>query len=881
MKNINFNVSQDTIEKLSEDVVISDSYNYVCLIFNFDSSWSQYNVKKATFFSDYEDGEEKYEADIVNNVCVVPFEILKKSKFKDSFFIGVYGQVIEDEILKQRNTTNMINFKLRQGAYFANALNPGEIEPSAYDLYLAKLNEVFEKGLNEYNKNADEKIKEINNKVSDVEKIEENIEQIQKNVQASEQNAKDSEISAQNSAKKSSESESNIISIEKNINDLKKDIDNTKTQIDEKAKEVKNNSDIAIEQAKVATEQATLSGQNANKTSADKEDISQMKVSIEASEDNIEEIEKNVQAIKDDIEADKNETLEAKEEVENSLENERIISDKRYARALKTKVEDVEQTQIYAENDVVDDLVIRGAELTQTVTEQSENIILLEDYPTTNNNGIDVTIKDNKITLNGTATADINLQLPIKYKSKGIITGDMCLGYITSGDLSNGNGNITLYSTTSGKNIGLYFPKVTNSPLLNYAHRNVEDFQINYINLYIAKNGVADNIVIDFTLANVASLDAGISFTPNSPSLDFPSEVQVANEQNIQICQMNLFNGIIYGNTPILRVITTDFIMFDSTKDLKVIGLPDKSVLEGNGYKTLQLYTDKNTKIKSISTANDNIIINSSEIPEGVKYLNIVSLSRFKTYEEMNNYISSNKLFVHQSTNEEEYQNYNGVNITIPLTNTAIGEYFDVIDRENKKQDKVIQELILTGNENYNFNNVENGIYQYSIIPVKKPIYINDSIIRAMSNYFKGVGRDGSWNIDNSITTNMSNIRFMTSQYTTVEDFKVKIKELYQAGTPVKIYYVAETSTPEPLSEEVKQELDKFKLYDGLNNISIDNGTLSFKYNKSLLKVLEEKDEKIDDLQSQIDEIKALLSSSSTASLLLENLANDNESEVS
>ena len=220
MKNINFNVSKDTIEKLSEDVIISDSYNYVCLIFNFDSSWSQYNVKKATFFSDYEDGEEKYEADIVNNICIVPFEILKKSKFKDSFFIGVYGQVIEDEILKQRNTTNMISFKLRQGAYFANALSPGEIEPSAYDLYLAKLKEVFEKGLNdynlnatqktnEYNKNADKREEEINNKVSDIEKIEDNIEQIQKNVQASERNAKTSETNAKTSEENAKKSEEN------------------------------------------------------------------------------------------------------------------------------------------------------------------------------------------------------------------------------------------------------------------------------------------------------------------------------------------------------------------------------------------------------------------------------------------------------------------------------------------------------------------------------------------------------------------------------------------------------------------------------------------------------------------------------------------------
>lgn len=231
MKNINFNVSQDTIEKLSDDVIISDSFNYVQLTFNFDSSWSQYNVKKATFFSDYENGEEKYEADIVNNVCIVPYEILQKSKFKSDFMVGVYGQAIQDGTLKQRNTTNMVVFSLRQGAYFVNALNPGEIDPSAYDLYLAQLQQIFQNGLNEYNSNAqtqinnfnsnaNQKIQQLNNISANVKQIEQNIEKMQENVQQSEANAQTSAENAQTSAENAENSYQATVNIATNLSML-------------------------------------------------------------------------------------------------------------------------------------------------------------------------------------------------------------------------------------------------------------------------------------------------------------------------------------------------------------------------------------------------------------------------------------------------------------------------------------------------------------------------------------------------------------------------------------------------------------------------------------------------------------------------------------
>lgn len=229
----------------------------------------------------------------------------------------------------------------------------------------------------------------------------------------------------------------------------------------------------------------------------------------------------------------------------------------------------------------------------------------------------------------------------------------------------------------------------------------------------------------------------------------------------------------------------------------------------------------------------------------------------------------------------------NETNITIPLINSAIGQYADTIDRENSVQNKFIQELTLTGSES-DWGREDTSVGTRFFKPLKNSIIANaTSNESALCSHFKLALEGETYNniknlfaIYNVGSTNRIGFGSFTD-ISTVDEWKAKLKELYEAGTPVKIYYVAETSTPEPLSEEVKQELDKFKLYDGLNNISIDNGTLSFKYNKSLLKVLEEKDEKIDDLQSQIDEIKALLSSSSTASLLLENLANDNESEVS
>ena len=540
---------------------------------------------------------------------------------------------------------------------------------------------------------------------------------------------------------------------------------------------------------------------------------------------------------------------------------ERRISDNKYARALKAQIEDVEQAQIYADNSEVENLVIKGAPLTQTLTEQSENIILLEDYPTTNNNGVDITVKDNKITLNGTATAAFNLQLPIKYTTKKSISGDWCLGYITSGDLSSGNGNIQVYGSNN-QNIKIYFPKSSN-PLTNYTKKTFDNVELNtsHINIYMNNVAVADNIVIDFTLANVSSLDAGIPFTPNSPSLDFPSEIQVASEQNMQICKSNLFN-------------TEDFI-----NELKKVFTVTEEVVDGvDCYRVIrtvdwQKEYEVNIKCKSIikfkykKEAEGGIIVenndgtykalsNTSELSEfesiSQSGFNSIRIELYSTTYPL--YISKD-IQINCGDTSLEYEPYEGQDIFIPLQNLAIGQYADIIDRKNNIQNKVIREKTLTGNEDFKNATYEpgEGFYAYYI----KLNMLKLQNIKTFCNYFKQHNEAGNIQEECFTIPNTGNIVFVVQNYTTIEEFKTKLQELYEAGTPVKVYYVSETVDKIPLSEEVKKEINKFKLYDNLNNVFIDKGTLSFKYNKSLLKAFEEQSELSASLLERIQALEA------------------------
>ena len=207
-------------------------------------------------------------------------------------------------------------------------------------------------------------------------------------------------------------------------------------------------------------------------------------------------------------------------------------------------------------------------------------------------------------------------------------------------------------------------------------------------------------------------------------------------------------------------------------------------ITDENGKVKIQFYTNYTSTVQ-----NSSAIFNDIELEEG---------STATTYE------------THQ---EQSY--------ILPVQQEMLeGDYFDW---DNEEEVHVWEKLVFKGNENWNVDDIYNGIAQFSLSV--NAVYINDddTVIRTMSNYFKGVGFDSSWLIDNCVTIRKhSRVRIMISKYTTVEQFKTWLKSKYDEGTPVIVYYKLSTPKRLPFTEEQKEiakELSHATTYEGTTHI--------------------------------------------------------------
>ena len=543
------------------------------------------------------------------------------------------------------------------------------------------------------------------------------------------------------------------------------------------------------------------------------------------------------------------------EELQQAFAQERVISDGKYARALKTQVTDVKSTQIYAENDVVDDLIINGVELTQE-TRDGYNKFNLDTIA--ENNYIDGYYENDSYgVLVGSSATNTSDYIEVKAGQSYLLKYD----YDTL--MNTGNRGFAFYNT--------------NKEVINQK-KNTMYNPSNKSNIFTAPN--QDGYLrfsYDINCTNIQLVDGP------SPSLDFPSEVQVASEQNIQICQNNYLN-------------TTQIANKDFSNSGLTVTTDENGIFTVNGTNTNQVNIDfsnlnfkvkEGQKLKIIKISGDisqsDNILNYINVLLWDKNYNTISLLNINNsnvnYTDIVNRIqvrfiipSSTSsitytnfkfgiMVVNADDNIQDYQPYYGTDITIALTNSAIGQYADTIDRENSVQNKFIQELTLTGSES-DWTREDTAVGTRFFKPLQNSIISNTDNSYALCTHFKLTYSGGTYNVVGNLFTiysvgSTNRIGFGSfTDISTVDEWKAKLKELYDAGTPVKVYYVAETVDKIPLSEEVKKELNKFKLYDDLNNIFIDNGALSFKYNKSLSKELEEKDEMIDNLLTRIQALE-------------------------
>ena len=403
-------------------------------------------------------------------------------------------------------------------------------------------------------------------------------------------------------------------------------------------------------------------------------------------------------------------------EASTSIEQERAISDGKYARALKTPVTDVESTQIYAENDVVNDLVVNGVELTQVVIE-------------------------------------------------------------------------------------------------------------------------------------------------NSPSLDNPSEVQVASEQNIIIRGNNMCKE--YSNTnEIDRYATALYIEADLKPNTRYTLSLLTPNFDATYYRNEDLtsswisFTNNGNRVKFSFTTNSDI--------SKAYYSPLNAYSILKNNQVQSEKANFSEIMLVEGNTDLPYEPYYGTNITISLANSAIGQYADTIDRENGVQNKVIQEFIFDGTEDWQLGNTKEITQVFTL-----NINLNCEQT-GMCNYLTY-----KLNVDEELFTYAGNVIYIAVNKTrasTLEEFKTLLAQLNSSGNPLKIYLARVSPTTNPLSEEVQTALSNFKLYQDLNNVAIDDGSMSFIYNKSLSKT-------IDEMQDEIQSKDTLIQNLTTRVEALEKAQIDNVTE--
>jgi len=280
-------------------------------------------------------------------------------------------------------------------------------------------------------------------------------------------------------------------------------------------------------------------------------------------------------------------------------------------------------------------------------------------------------------------------------------------------------------------------------------------------------------------------------------------------------CNKNLVGDIQKGywnNTGVFEYDTN----FVSSKQIKVEkgktyigGIFDKN--KNYVGKVVYVLFDKNKNFTRYS-GEETITIGNNE-----EYVSIRTYSAQASYITSNNYLLQlevgNKIYSYEPHQEQSY--------ILPVQQEMLeGDYFYW---DNEEEVHVWEKLVFKGNENWNLDDIYNGIAQFSLSV--NAVYINDddTVIRTMSNYFKGVGFDSSWLIDNCVTIRKhSRVRIMISKYTTVEQFKTWLKSKCDEGTPVIVYYKLATPKRLPFTEEQKEiakELSHATTYEGTTHI--------------------------------------------------------------
>ena len=458
-----------------------------------------------------------------------------------------------------------------------------------------------------------------------------------------------------------------------------------------------------------------------------------------------------------------------------------------------------------------------------------EGYNILPPFESTTLNGITYTKNENgTITVKGTASADsfyrqnINLEEGDYYLS-GSPTGGanntyflQAMGY---GEAGNDYGSGTTFKVTTSSSVGIrimIYQGVTVNNLVfkpmivkGTEKKDYEQYGVSPSLDYPSEvEAVGDNGNVEIVKSNKNILDlgqhsvAGITFNKNKITIKNPTAYAYASNCNL------LGNKFLSGKS-----VTFKFIIDGTLSDYNA-NYPSVNVNTNKGNYKYQQHITPNTYKNYVNAITRNFTED--------EYITSINVYTTGATCDLTILVQAE---INTNTDFIEHQG-NAYSLPIQKPFYKIGDYADAFIKQNNKwyEKHYIKELSLTGNDSETWTAKITDTfskYQWSRALSDKLNILNSQIF---CTHFKQitVAQSDALNIEgiaNGLYPDYS-LMIVTDKIKSLADFKTKLKELYESGNPIKIYYILKTPELIECTEEqtqILEQLNNLYLYEGIN----------------------------------------------------------------
>ena len=499
-------------------------------------------------------------------------------------------------------------------------------------------------------------------------------------------------------------------------------------------------------------------------------------------------------------------------------------------------------------------------------------------------NGLTAKINtDGSIVINGTATANTYFKKSIKniledgnyyfYNFNNVTQSNSTYYMLIQGNKSTGYGSTDYYNARGYQTDNFIKDIITYDRTFDCTFVFINGFVANNLILYPEISKTKQTVFESYTGGNP------------SPNPDYPQKIEQIENVKLMHDSSNLFNVTDYtilelirnGNAEITKT-KENFSFVTSAENycgIYIMTAKMKAYIDNSKNDTtynisFDVSATQNTEIRYGTTGVKNTTINTNKTRLSFKGI----LSKPFTLYSMSQQagikvtVSNIKVTKNEDTEYTPYQNQ-AINIDLKgnklcaISSTIKGKL--LIDRSgNVVLQKNVNKYIFTGDENFIINSTTDSYNEFTCVI---PNLYSKKYFETKSNKFL-------YNLDNRISISDTGAFYIRTpiklQIDTIDKFRAIIKD-------TEVYYVL--ATPEII--DLGQLPELLKTFEGINNIwaetNLGNTKIEIEYVQDVKKLLEKQAEQ---QNARLDNIEALLSTTETSALLLDNMQNDLESEV-